>query len=259
MATSITELDRIIEKTLSLSSTIDLDLSNQNLTEVPEALIKLKDNLTGLNLSDNNLTVIPSWLGSFTKLSMLNIKNNQVADLTPVCTIEGLITLVAVKNHITSIPSNIVKLVNLRFLHLAGNNIEKLPTSIKKLPKLSVLDLRENQISVLQNALFGDGFFKTLTALDLSFNHISELPPSFGKLRVRRLNLSNNQLETLPTSFGGNCSLTHLWIENNSLKNLPSTFKKLGNLMECYIGGNPNFTINWQLKDDMWRMCSFYE
>lgn len=63
--------------------------------------------------------------------------------------------------------------------------------------------------------------------LDVNGNMLTHLPPKFGSLRLRRLKLSYNRLETLshdvflPALKG---TLKKLWLSNNNLLQLPDSF-----------------------------------
>ena len=56
---------------------------------------------------------------------------------------------------------------------------------------------------------------------------------------MRYLNITDNQLSTLPESIGNLTSLIELRLYNNQLKNLPDTIGNLKNLRELHLMNNP--------------------
>ncbi len=94
---------------------IELDLSNMELTEVPEAIASLTL-LQTLDLSNNQLTEIPDEIASLTQLQTLNLSNNQL----------------------TALPAQLANLTRLQTLYLGNNQFNEFCRSIKKLYNLSV-------------------------------------------------------------------------------------------------------------------------
>ena len=79
----------------------ELDLSGQELTELPKAVLEL-NNLTQLDLSNNKLSQFPTELYKLSLLTLVNLENNEI----------------------NSVPENISKqLQMLQSLKLKGNNI----------------------------------------------------------------------------------------------------------------------------------------
>src|SRR3989338_3522530 len=79
-----------------------LDLSNQNLTTVPNDITKLTK-LNELNLSNNKFTSIPASVLDVSTLITLNLSNNQISKA----------------------PQNLGKLTNLQSLNLSENNFSE--------------------------------------------------------------------------------------------------------------------------------------
>ncbi|XP_057772128.1 disease resistance protein RGA2-like [Salvia miltiorrhiza] len=78
--------------------------------------------------------------------------------------------------------------------------------------------------------------FKSLHALTLNCDQVTELPSSISKLiYLRHLNISRTQIECLPDWICELCYLQTLNAFTESLRELPSTFKYLISLRHLYI------------------------
>lgn len=102
-----------------------LDLSNQNLTEVPQSVFK-QAQLTELDLSHNKLHgALPSEVNKLTSLVTLNLSNNEF----------------------TGVPAEVGQLRNLEILNLSNNQLTGLPNELGNLTRLKLLDLSGNAYS----------------------------------------------------------------------------------------------------------------
>jgi len=80
--------------------------------------------------------------------------------------------------------------------------------------------------------------------LNLSGNQLTSIPPEFGKLpRLVHLHLSGNQLTTLPPEIGNLPILAALHLENNQLTTLPPEIGNLTALEELNLSGNQLTTL----------------
>uniref|UniRef100_A0A8C4ZBC0 poly(A)-specific ribonuclease n=2 Tax=Gadus morhua TaxID=8049 RepID=A0A8C4ZBC0_GADMO len=79
-----------------------------------------------------------------------------------------------------------------------------------------------------------------LTALHLSDNSLSRIPPDIAKLHnLVYLDLSSNKIRSLPTELGNMVSLRELLLNNNQLRVLPFELGKLFQLQTLGLKGNP--------------------
>jgi Leucine-rich repeat (LRR) protein len=111
----------------------------------------------------------------------------------------------------------------------------------KTLPQLiNIQTLHAQGISASKQFLEVITKLKNLENLDLSKNQIRTLPKSFLKLtKLKKLDLHSNQLRALPESFGTSLSnLEQLDLRNNDIKILPNTIIKLSKLNYLSLSGN---------------------
>uniref|UniRef100_A0A8C2E1Y2 poly(A)-specific ribonuclease n=1 Tax=Cyprinus carpio TaxID=7962 RepID=A0A8C2E1Y2_CYPCA len=79
-----------------------------------------------------------------------------------------------------------------------------------------------------------------LTALHLSDNSLSRIPPEIAKLNnLVFLDLSSNKIRSLPAELGNMVSLRELLLNNNQLRVLPFELGKLFQLQTLGLKGNP--------------------
>ncbi len=78
------------------------------------------------------------------------------------------------------------------------------------------------------------------TELNLSNNQLSSLPPEISQLSsLTRLSLNNNQLSSLPPEICQLSSLTTLYLNNNQLSSLPPEICQLSSLTWLFLYNNP--------------------
>ncbi len=106
------------------------------------------------------------------------------------------------KKKLTSIPSEIFTLKNLKVLNLSKNHIKNVPEEIGKLTNLVELDLSNNKINIL--------------------------PPSIGNLiNIKKLILNKNKIEFLPKEISNLSNLEILDLWGNQITEFPEEIKKL--------------------------------
>ena len=198
-----------IEEAQRLGAT-GLDLSEMELTEVPEALGQLTQ-LQWLNLSDNKLTALPEWLGQLTQLQSLHLSINKL----------------------TALPEALGHLTQLQSLHLSFNRLTALPEALGHLTQLQALDLSFNHLMVLPESF---GHLTRLRTLNLPNNQLTALPEWLGQLnQLQKLYLFSNQLTALPEWMGQFISLQKLDIWGNGFQSLPDILSQLTNLEHIYL------------------------
>jgi Leucine-rich repeat (LRR) protein len=150
-------------------------LSNQELTEVPEWLVRYTK-LRQLDLSYNQLTSLPQWLDEFDQLEELKLNANQLTLLPKV------------------VPAH------LSWVNLSHNRLETLPKEWIGLPHLEWLDLSYNQLKQLpQN---GWQMLSPLQELKLQHNRLTQLPEAMLDLiNLERVMIDHNLINDLPIDF----------------------------------------------------------
>ena len=181
-----------------------LELSNNNLKEIPQEIFELTY-LYILNLSSNQ---IQSFNYDFTnsKLSYLNISNNKISEL-PTVLPPNLEYLYISNCGLRSLPDGFEKNNEIYFLDISENEISQIPI----FPRLKTLQASQNLFKMFP--VFSD----KIKFIDLSFNQIVSFP-SLDHPNLTYLNLSYNNL----TSFSYNAiiPLKHLFLTGNPLQSI---------------------------------------
>ena len=137
---------------------------------------------------------------------------------------------------LTSLPSTIGQLTDLRILDLRNNSLKRLSEAIGQLSGLEELYLYENQLTSLPESI---GQLQSLAILGLSDNQLINLPLEIERLKsLKILFLSGNNLTRFPPSIGKLVNLVRLGLSENSLTDIPPEIGQLANLQRLDIVSN---------------------
>jgi hypothetical protein len=153
----------------------ELDLSCNDLTIVPDTIYKIRT-LQRLNLSQNSLSEISNMIGDLEELLSLNLSRNKLLSLpNALCKLSKLKKLYANSNFLSfvGIPAGIGKLSELEIFSASDNRLETLPEGLCRCGKLRRLILNKNRLYSLPDAIH----FLQLQELDVSDNADFQLPP----------------------------------------------------------------------------------
>lgn len=183
-----------------------LDLSHNRITQVPDGAFRTLKKLTSLKLSDNNVTVANrAFQGLENTLKNLNLKGTNQK----------------------TIPLAVRGMRNLAFLDVSQNNLRDLPSKDGKdfegMASLTALNLERNLLQSIEENAF-EGVKHSLSSLSLLNNLIPEFPTeALSKLpELRVLDIGFNLLTELPNdAFTANPSLTLLAVDGNPLSTVP--------------------------------------
>lgn len=136
---------------------------------------------------------------------------------------------------LTAIPKYYAaRLKKLEFFAITWSKVKTLPTELFH-DGLKTLNLQRNQL----RSLNGIERAVNLSNLDVSSNQIDELPKTFGQLsNLSTLNVSGNFIKELPESFGGLGELRMLNCSCNRLKHLPDSVCNLIKLKSLDLSNN---------------------
>lgn len=193
-------------------SLYELDVSNNRLNQIAAdvGMLTALGNLTYLNLSLNDIKLLPSGLfSSLPSLRSVDLSYNNVGFCLPEeseTKTDNSTTCVDWKN-----------IASLRQLFLKGCNLEIIPSSAFTGLSLTHLELSDNPGVIVQESLkglrtlqhlglgntyiqdFDFSHFQSLKSLIISGNYLSHLPPSLLNLDLKVLDLRDNEMSTIPS------------------------------------------------------------
>lgn len=156
-----------------LTGTLRLDLNDAGLTELPSEVLSLADSLEVLNVSGNQITNLPDWLGRMTRLKVVFASFNPVQTLPPVLGSLPALEVIGLRRcGMTQVPAESLP-ASLRALILTDNAIATLPDQLGELPCLEKLMMTGNRLAALPGSLQGA---KHLELLRLAANPLPALP-----------------------------------------------------------------------------------
>jgi len=146
----------------------ELNLGNNELTDLPDELASLAPTLKVLWLDDNLLKTLPKSILELGSLSALRLSRNALEVL----------------------PAQIRQLRSLEVLALDSNQLEALPESVNDLPLLRTLNVRQNRLAALPDL----GALAALQTLAASSNRLAAAPPGLECLqKLEHLYFNRNQ------------------------------------------------------------------
>lgn len=248
-----------------LSELIILTLANNHITHLPYTIGNLVS-LKRLTLGSNDLKELPATISQLEQLHWLEVEENALSSLPDHFNrLKHLEVLILANNNFVMLPQSITKLRELRQLYLQ-NNVLKMPINLSGLKQLTTLNLSRIPLSALPKG-FGKlplkrlvlcsmtlgpilpkevrqqlEKCKTLVELHLQDNGLTDLPPTFKRLKnLRVLNLSKNAFTFIPEAIAFLSNLQELNMSHNLLQIDAETeldTKGLGNLKVINLSYN---------------------
>lgn len=237
--------------------TNSLDLRDLNLREIPISVVILSGNITDLNLSDNQISSIPSSFALLANIISLNLSSNIIHALSVGIALPTLEHLNLSHNRLCYLPVELCLCSSLKFLILKENPWQS--------PSSDLLGCTAHVILSYLSAFFDaretceiwlrdlpvcrfpmESFFLTNTTKLVALNcNISEIPSScFRMSRVQNLDLSRNSLTgTLNIGLCHFKSLVHCNLSHNKIRALPVCFGFAALLQHLDLSHNNLYTL----------------
>eukprot|EP00124_Ichthyophonus_hoferi_P003498 Ihof_evm2s306 gene=Ihof_evmTU2s306 len=223
---------------------ITIDLSSNQITTINDAAVASVKSVKTLKLQYNQLRFLPDSIGWLLKLQRFYVHCNQLTSLPS--TISNMIALQELnvsENHLTSVPDDLcVNMPNLKTLDLSFNKITTCPSSIWQCSSLKILSIQNNLITDLnlpsepRELLAPCG----IEIVNASNNKLELFPDNLPMIlfRAATVNLSHNNIHSLPTTLAGFTSLTRFNMSYNQLTTLPESLQDIRDLRELELQFN---------------------
>jgi len=203
-----------------------LDVSQNQLTELPSTMFESLLQLTHLYVSSNQLKHLPDTLPG--SLICLVASDNQLTGM-PAVPLPALERLVVNANHITIAYGDYPRL---NYMSMGFNRIQRWSLTTLLISDLTTLCLAKNELTVLPDTI------RRLINLEyfyLSSNRLTALPDSISEMEsLMRLYVSDNLLTELPASICRMPKLRVLDVSKNRLRELPPMFYELRQQLELF-------------------------
>lgn len=109
------------------------------------------------------------------------------------------------------------------------------------------LDISYNHIAELPSQI---GDLVVLRELRASFNKIVHLPPDIGRLkRLKKLIMNGNRIQSLPDEIGRLEGLEELILSENAIESIPSTISNMGSLRILKLQSNRIRKLPFEIAD----------
>ena len=179
-----------------------LYLDNNDIQALPDPMFE-SNTLEELYLQYNDLSVLPNDIGSsLASLKKINLTENELVVLPQnIVNLSNLEELVLYQNNLSSLPEDIGSLINLRRLDLGQNQLAEIPLSIGSLINLEYLFINGNSIflSSLPDEI---SQLESLIELKMNNNIITSLPQNISALsNLQILNCMSNEINSLPETL----------------------------------------------------------
>ncbi|XP_066510360.1 leucine-rich repeat-containing G-protein coupled receptor 4-like [Hoplias malabaricus] len=222
-----------------------LDLSMNNITELPANVFKNLPYLEELRLAGNDLAFIhPEALSGLNQLKVLMLQNNQLKTV-PSAALKNLHALQSLRldaNHITVVPEDSFEgLQQLRHLWLDDNSLSEVPVGpLQHQGNLQALTLALNRITHIPDHAFAN--LSSLVVLHLHNNRIQEIGKNCftGLENLETLDLNFNNLNHFPEAIQTLPKLKELGFHSNNIDSIPEgAFHKNPLLRTIHLYDNP--------------------
>lgn len=169
-----------------LKKTRSLTLCGKALTEVPDQVFVDAKNaeISVVDLSKNKLSKLPEGLINLSSLiAELNMNANMMTEIQPfVSQFDHIKYLNLSCNKLSSLPEEVGLMVTMREININNNQFTKFPKCIYELVHLEIILANSCKIEEIDASESGLGALKRLATLDLSNNNIKSVPPILGNM-----------------------------------------------------------------------------
>ncbi|XP_077987744.1 leucine-rich repeat serine/threonine-protein kinase 2-like [Glandiceps talaboti] len=216
-------------RSINFPAIYSLNLSRNNLYELPAMITEVLPNLKELDLRENAFEIFPFDLLNLRKLLVLDLSRNKLEKTHGYNneTSSTLLDLNLSKNQFDKLPRWIESCApNLESLSFARNNIETLFEEPLQLASLTKLNLGYNKLKTIPSEFLSELMY--LETLDLQSNHLQSLPdesanklPNLKKVLVSRNKLAQSAPMYIPKFILRLQALTNIDLRWNELENIP--------------------------------------
>ncbi|VDN08086.1 unnamed protein product [Thelazia callipaeda] len=226
---------------------IVLNLSHNNIENIPNTIFSNLIDLLYLDLSNNKLEMLPPQIRRLTTLQVIRLSNNplhhfQLKQLPSMKALRVL-HMSNTSRSLDNIPLMLDDLDNLQDVDFSYNNLPEVPDCLYKLKNLRKLDISHNQIVKIESK---DTPWEKIETLNISSNQLRALPEFIVRMvKLQRLYASDNLLtfEGIPSGIGKLVQLQVLYLSYNQLELIPEGVSRCVRLRRLKLDHNKLITL----------------
>lgn len=181
-----TILEKPFPDIYQLKKTRSLSLCGKGLAEIPdEVFVDAKNaEITIVDFSKNKLRQLPEGLVHLSSMiSELNMNANILTEVQPFVSQFNQIKYLNLScNHLEFLPNEVGLMVTMREINIANNRFRTFPRCIYELTHLEIILACDNKVEEIDATEGGLGALKRLATLDLSNNNLKSVPPVLGNM-----------------------------------------------------------------------------
>jgi Leucine-rich repeat (LRR) protein len=209
-----------------------ISLVHCKLAEISEAFVELQS-LVYLDLSHNQLTQLPDHMKNMTNLQNLNVSCNPITSIDAVKFLCALVHLNIQGTCLADVPLAIAKLPHIESVLADWSSFPSLPlhhtaswNTILAFVKLLGASFVSSNVSIHHQGLLCVPCcvlsWKSVVTIDFSFNDLNSVDDAIFELPLlQELNVSNNSISVLPHALHCATRLLKLDVRNNPISRLP--------------------------------------
>lgn len=227
----------LLSQPQSYTGMLELNVSMNDLLLLPDGIGEFTQ-LVKLDVSSNKLNQLPAAIGKLANLEVLDCNDNELKALPAEigeCT--KLHTLLAYRNAITSLPDTIGQLQNLNELNVFNNKVLSLPASLGTLSRAEQINLAANKMFKVDPPVVAG--WTSVEVLNIYDCRLLRLAPLSHMQALKELRLFGNQLREVPTFGDGLPKLQLLELHRNDIAEVPpGVFDGMGELTKLNLSRN---------------------
>ncbi|KAK2166767.1 hypothetical protein LSH36_35g00059 [Paralvinella palmiformis] len=215
-----------------------LDLSGSELDRLPPAVTRIEA-LTSLDISDNpRLRRLPKDFHVLAKLRQLDAVHCGFDKFPPsICSMRAMTSLRLSLNNMTQYPDLAPDLQRLETLELVRCSLVEVPACVTSLGGLRHLDLKCNRLSA--RSFPPDFVNMKIEDLDISSNDMASIPDCIlGMSSLRTLRICHCNLDSLSPAIAQLKHTTDLRLSHNNLQEIPAELCSLTQLEQLHLDHN---------------------
>lgn len=246
-----------------------LELRGNKICALPEEA--LPSTLTRLDLSNNDISLLPPSLGLLPNLSVLLLEGNPLRGIRRELLTKGTMELLKyLRGRIKEEPGdasetstglslpghaliNLHNISTLKLLDYSNKQAATVPDEVFEAATghaIVSVNFSKNQLSSTPPRLLD--FSSSLSDVDLGFNRLPSCGPELcGLLKLQHLDLRNNQLCDLPPELQNLSKLRSIILNFNRFKSFPPVLYTLPSLETVLLGNNQVNSVDAALLQNM--------